>query len=312
MEDNQIVEYQSSEITISNIQPFTVLTLLVKKTVNANSWRVYNETYKSWLQWCEHRNIDALDMTPDNLTAFLIDASNSHATRKRMLSNMRQIAQYAPVNLENLMQSQVIKKMRVPEDGLEETENEGRALSPDEFRRVLSVWTGTSALTVRNRAIVATLFSTWIRRFEAANLRWSDIDLDKGKAVIRRGKGNKRRTVAFIGDYAITALRHWRTVQGSGREFVFCPVNGRKIGDDKPITPSTIYKMVQRTAKISGVDWSPHDARRSGITEWLQTGGNMPDAQAQAGHKHGHMVLHYAEGVDAESRRRKARSRFTD
>jgi len=47
---------------------------------------------------------------------------------------------------------------------------------------------------------------------EAIAVRWSDIDLNTGKLIVRQGKGAKDRSL-WIGDGDLRLLRKWRQRQ---------------------------------------------------------------------------------------------------
>ncbi|MCD4685054.1 MAG: tyrosine-type recombinase/integrase, partial [Anaerolineae bacterium] len=75
--------------------------------------------------------------------------------------------------------------------------------------------------------------------------------------------------------------------------------------------PTSVYRVVKATEKRAGIEhFSPHDARRTLITELLANGTPLADAQAQAGHSQGSTTLRYAQAADARRRRRQGRVRF--
>ncbi|MFV2044747.1 MAG: tyrosine-type recombinase/integrase [Anaerolineales bacterium] len=76
-------------------------------------------------------------------------------------------------------------------------------LSRQDVRQVLSVC-GT-----RDRALVMTLIDSGLRRAEALDLTWEDLDLRTGAIHVRRGKGRKAR-VTYVGAKTKRALiRVW-------------------------------------------------------------------------------------------------------
>ena len=93
----------------------------------------------------------------------------------------------------------------------------------------------------RNRALLAVLFFTGLRRSEAATLKWSDLDLDSRIFTAQHGKGDKSREVAIVGDFAVGAIRDWRDAQmaaddGVPRHYLFSHINkGGNMGADQPL-----------------------------------------------------------------------------
>ena len=124
--------------------------------------------------------------------------------------------------------------------------------------------------------------------------------------------------IEYVSDYyivskAIEALRIWKTALGEGREFVFCSVGKRsRRGPDRGMNDHSVYDVVKLTEKISGVAFSPHDARRTFITEALTTGALLADVQNQAGHAQASTTMRYAKAVDAHQRRERLRLRYGD
>jgi len=175
------------------------------------------------------------------------------------------------------------------------------------------VWSGASLIDLRNRALLALLALTGMRRAEAAALQWRDIDFQNGVVAIRHGKGDKERTAPIIGEAALDALRGWQMAQPGGRAYIFCAVRKNdKFGGDKPITGTDVYRIIQATAAAAGVDFKPHDLRRTFITEALASGTPIQTVQAAAGHARGDTTLQYAKTVSAREARKTIRLRYGD
>ncbi len=60
-----------------------------------------------------------------------------------------------------------------------------------EVERVLGATDVTTAIGVRDRAILETLYSTGIRRMEVCALSLHDLDMEQRNVKVRQGKGNK-------------------------------------------------------------------------------------------------------------------------
>lgn len=283
-------------------------------TVAIQTRRTYLTVYRSWQAWALDHALPILAWSAGNVYQFLSDQNVTQKTRQRQLSAMRKLARVAALDYrapefmslhESLM---LLKAPHIEDTG---TERVGRALNPAQVYKCLSCWQGDTLLAVRNHALICTLFLTGIRRSEAAALRWDDIDLQNGVIKIRHGKGNKEREAAIAGEMAIEALDRWRQRAGLGRSYVFCPVlKAGTLGHDKPITAYSIYLTVKETEQRTGVKFSPHDARRTFITEALSTGAALAEVQAQAGHAQASTTMIYAKASDAISRRQREFNRF--
>ncbi len=71
----------------------------------------------------------------------------------------------------------------------------GEALSVSQIEAVMSVPDITDPLGIRDRALLELLYSTAIRRTEAARLRTADLNREKHILWVRQGKGKKDRVV---------------------------------------------------------------------------------------------------------------------
>ena len=156
-----------------------------------------------------------------------------------------------------------------------------------------------------------------LRRSEAAALRWRDVDFENGVLTVQHGKGDKAREVPLAGEFALEALRAWQMCQQGETEFrpdgnsSSAPVSkGDQLGADKPIAGTDVYRVVKATEKLSGVEFKPHDLRRTFITEALATGTPLATVQAAAGHARGETTLRYAQAVDARRARRELKLRY--
>jgi len=242
------------------------------------------------------------------VSGFLKDGDTTAATRQRQLAAIRTLAKmYALLDNGNGRHRVIydaLKMMRIPRDHIGGAERELRALQPEAVDRALKTWNGASPLHIRNRALIALLFATGLRRAEAADLRWDDIDLKGGILIVRRGKGYKMRTVAIVGEFALTALRSWQA-KLRDRRFAFPAITVKgEIGRDAAISAQAVYRAVKHTEKMSGILFSPHDTRRTHTTAALTGGAPLADVQAQLGHAQGSTTLRYAKPVDAANRRK--------
>ncbi len=92
---------------------------------------------------------------------------------------------------------------------------------------------------------------------------------------------------------------------------MFCAVKkGDRMGADRPIDGTDVYRVVKATEKRSGVAFKPHDLRRTFITEALATGTPLATVQAAAGHARGETTLRYAQAVDARRARGELKLRY--
>lgn len=303
--DKRLTIHQPDALSLVDEQ-FLYATTATMRTVAESSARVYADTFKQWHSWAYLNGIDPLAVNGGNVWAFLTSREVSQTSRQRMLSALRALARVLVVldagNPARQAAYQSVEMTKAPK-GKFGVERSRRALTPDEVNRVFDVWLDDDLLSVRNQALITTLFSSGVRRAELIALKWMDIDLDEGVLHIRHGKGDKERHAALFGDESIRALDHWQNAQGEGREFAFCPLTNNAIGTDEPMTADNLYKIVQATAIKAGVAFKPHDARRTLATELLAMGMPTSEVQAQLGHANASTTLRYVLAGAAAKRR---------
>jgi integrase len=162
----------------------------------------------------------------------------------------------------------------------------GRALTAGELRALFAAVSEDArpATRARDAALLATLYGAGVRRAEAAGLDVADYDPETGALTIRRGKGNKAR-VMYATNGARDALAAWLTVRGSepGPLFVSVDKAGRIVL--RRLAAESVFDRLQTLAKRAGIArFSPHDCRRSFISDLLDNGADLVVVQAMAGH----------------------------
>lgn len=137
---------------------------------------------------------------------------------------------------------------------------------------------------VRNRAIIATLAGTGLRRAECASLQVEDIvwaDNDTGYLRPPVTKNDKPRVVAFDAETG-AYLRQWLEVLGAEEGPLWPSRKGKG-----SLSVDGIYKVVMDAARLAGVDVETHDLRRMFATTWakkLRGEGYGKLLQVQLGH----------------------------
>jgi len=160
----------------------------------------------------------------------------------------------------------------------------GRLLSQGEIAALLEdCQNDQSAGGVRDGAIIALLYSCGLRRDEVVSLDVGDFDIEGGELVIR-GKGNKER-LAHVVNGAKAALLDWLTIRGDDPGPMFHPVRKGGLIVDGRLSTQAIYHLCQKRGASAGVAaYSPHDFRRSFVSDLLDRGADLSTVQRMAGH----------------------------
>lgn len=298
----------------NDLAQFGQLADMTLMTVADSTQRNYARNYRQWLAYCADRNLSPFDLQPKYVSDFVNSMPITKAARGRVLAAIRKLAQVLAIANPDFMQQYETLKLVRPSD--RQTDNSRkqtkRALSPADVEQVLNAFPADSKRNIRNRALLAVLFYTGVRRSEAAVLTWEDIDWHNGTINIASGKGDKQRIVAVVGEDCLERLQLWRTYHEPERQYIFCEVHwSDHLQADAPISGSAVYNIVKEAEVLTGVVFKPHDARRTLITESLNNGAPVHEVQAQAGHSSASTTLdNYAKATDAQKRRNVLKTRY--
>lgn len=149
----------------------------------------------------------------------------------------------------------------------------------------------------RDRVLIKTLYYGGLRRFEAGNLKVSDVDFNLKRIVVVKGKGAKLRVVPIIDDDYKADLKH---LIGSRRDgFVFESQKGGQLSvrqinhivslagkkanithpnpNEKHINPHLFRHSIIRHLKSMGfqAEWLQNFAGHNSITTTMDTYGTL-------------------------------------
>ncbi len=143
----------------------------------------------------------------------------------------------------------------------------------------------------RNRALIALLADSGLRKEEARRLRIGDIDLASRLLQVRQGKGQRDRT-GFFSDAAASALRAWLAIHPDPRSGVpvFVTRSGEMLG---PWAIVRILHRLSRRAKVAR-PIGPHALRHFCATALLRRTGDLDLVRQVLGHSTLAMALRYA------------------
>lgn len=160
-------------------------------------------------------------------------------------------------------------------------------LNPEELERLrLAAGGGNTFASLRDRAILETLYSTGLRVSELTGLNTDEVDLKRGEFMVR-GKGDKPRLV-FLSDEATGWIRKYVDKRGAMKP-LFTRSDSHASdadGSDLRLTPRTIQRIIKKYALRAGIvkDVTPHTIRHSFATDLLHNGADIRSVQQMLGH----------------------------
>lgn len=124
---------------------------------------------------------------------------------------------------------------------------------------------------IRNRAMIAFMLDTGVRRSEAANLELEQLDVSEGQARIT-GKGGKERFVFFAPSTA-ELLKRWLAIRGDEEGSLFwLSFEGIKM----------VFNRIRKEAGLSV--FHPHMLRHTTATNLLSGGADTHSVRRMLGH----------------------------
>jgi len=158
----------------------------------------------------------------------------------------------------------------------------GRALSVGEIGALLDTCAGTP-IGIRNAAIISIMYACGLRRDEIVSLNLEHYNTETGELKVK-GKGNKERLL-YVDNGALDALNDWLSIRDNHDGSLFNPIWKSGKIQDRRMTDQAIYSLLLNHAKQAGIArFSPHDLRRSFISELLDLGADIVTVQQLAGH----------------------------
>jgi integrase len=186
-----------------------------------------------------------------------------------------------------------------------------RALKEQEIKRLFAACTKQGgALGVRNQVILALGIGCGLRRSEIAKLRFEDVDWG-GMSIgddpylpiqILDAKGEKDRTVNAANGTRQSLLQ-WRAVRGEEPGpllYSFDRWTGMQRG--LAIDGQTVYNVLADLADLAEVKRpAPHDMRRTFVSNFIATTGDISMASKLAGHASVTTTQRYDKRGDEEA-----------
>jgi integrase/recombinase XerD len=247
---------------------------------------LYAMQLRRWFAWCEANDLDPLiGIQRAHVELYIRQLGESglqDSSVVTMMHGVRGFFRFA--HIDGTIASDPAVYARLPKIHRDESRTQG--LVRLELIRFLQV---AQSLSVHHGALAFLLGINALRASEAAAVRIEDYaETVRGHRVLHLvGKGNKPATMPIT----VPVLRVLEACRGDRRSgrLVLRPVSG------KPIDRRDAYRMVARIAKAAGIPRHicPHSLRHAAITNALDAGVPLRDAQILARHADPRTTEHY-------------------
>jgi len=137
----------------------------------------------------------------------------------------------------------------------------------------------------RDAGLIAVLYGAGLRRSEVTALDLSDYKAEITELRVWSGKGQKDR-LCYVTNGAKSALDIWLTARGNEPGPLFWPADGRgwPLVNRRMTDQAVLLLLRRRAAQAKIAAFTPHDLRRSFISDLLDAGADMVTVQKLAGH----------------------------
>ncbi|MCB5323905.1 site-specific integrase [Yersinia intermedia] len=228
----------------------------------------------------------------------MLDEGYAVSTVNMALSALRAIAKTAfnfdQMNVDVLLRINAV--VRVKGD----TIRKGRALTRQEIRQLLNAAKShhEPARRCRDAAILLTLCGTGLRVGELVKLQQDDYA--DGVLVVRQGKGRKYREI-HVAPAVDKALNAWLAMSGEG-DALFTKIYRSGLPASVTLTTAGVTAILEQLRVTANVaQFTPHDLRRTFITQLLEQGEDINTVRQLAGHSDISTTVRYDHrGVEAK------------
>jgi integrase/recombinase XerD len=247
---------------------------------------LYAYQLRRWFAWCESNVLDPLvGIQRAHVELYIRQLGESgllDTSVNTMMHGVRGFFRFA--HIDGPIPCDPAVYARLPQVHRDESRTQG--LDRLELIRILQV---AQTITVHHGALAYLLGINALRASEAAAVRIEDYtETLRGHRVLHLvGKGNKPATMPLT----VPALRVLEACREERTEgpLVLRPISG------KPVDRRDVYRMVQRIGLAAGIPRhiSPHSLRHAAITNALDAGVPLRDAQILARHADPRTTEHY-------------------
>jgi site-specific recombinase XerD len=242
--------------------------------------------------WClAHRLIDSAALAPQTAQQYLGE----------LRARMKLVSVHQPYRVLRTFCRWLHRAGRIPTDPLADLTMRTPKTLPrvpdDESVRRLLAACDTSFEGRRNRALIALLADSGLRKEEARRLRCGDADMNTRTLHVHQGKGRKDG-VGFFGEATASTLRSWLAVHPDPRAgcFVFVTRAAAQLG------PTSFVRILHRLSRRAKLERpiGPHALRHYAATSILRRTGDLELVRRVLRHETLTMALRYATLTQTE------------
>jgi site-specific recombinase XerD len=252
---------------------------------NKNTRAAYARAAGAFLRWCDERGLsDLRDVQPVHVAAYIeaLQAVLAAPTVKQHLACIRMLFDWLVTG--QVVPSNPAHSVRGPRYSV--SKGSTPVLASDEARELLRGMDVSTAIGLRDRAIIAAMTYTFARVGAVVALKVEDYYPQKKRWWLRLHEKNGKPCHHNLEDYLdayiqATGIERYR----KGPLFRAASRKTKELADG-PMSRVDVWRMIRRRASDAGIETAIgcHTFRATGITDYLTNGGRIEVAQRMAGH----------------------------
>lgn len=256
--------------------------LVLERGLSGNTSCSYGVDIDHLLTFAESRGLGLEEITQGHLHELLCDLAEmglAPASLARFISGIRGFFRYC--RSRGILEADPSALIEQPKMGRKLPD----VLSTSEIDAMIAAIDPSKDESLRNRAIIETLYGSGLRVSELVGLRLSRI-MPEDQCVLVEGKGSKQRIVplspvslALIRDYLEQRIRG--PVKPEAADILFLNRRGGQM------SRVMVFYIIRDLAEAAGITHhvSPHTLRHSFATHLLEGGANLRVIQTLLGHE---------------------------
>ncbi len=256
--------------------------LLLERGLSEHTAKGYLVDVGHLLDYTRSHSVELTDIKQEDILSFLCeihDMGISARSQARMIAGIRSFLRF--MKMEGEIQSDPSELVESPKIGRTLPD----VLSVEEIDAMILAIPPDKPESLRNHAIIETLYGSGLRVSELVDLRLSRVSFDDGYMIVE-GKGDKQRLVPLspvasdlIKEYL--PIRNAGPIKKEGSDILFLNRRGA------PLTRVMVFYIIRDLAAAAGITKkvSPHTLRHSFATHLLEGGANLRAIQEMLGHE---------------------------
>jgi site-specific recombinase XerD len=261
----------------------------------------YSRGVRLYLEWCaSNSGTVAIDPLARRTLQAWVNHLLSHgaepATARIRLQAVRRFAAWLADPEQGEIPADPFVAMNPPKMDAKVVER----LTDDDLKRLLKACAGRELRDRRDEAMLRLLLETGMRAGELLALNVADLELARGVAVVRRGKGGKGRYVAFTPQTGAAIDRYLRVRKLHKLAATPALWLAETGGRDRLSYHGLRVALLARAAQAGVSGFHVHKLRHTFASRWLGAGGSEGGLMAAAGWSSREMIDRYSRATASE------------